>query len=179
MYACTWVLCWSVCELLHVWYYLVEIEIFGFFVLVLFWLIMSDILKCFWSPDGCDQDFGGVGCEHYLIYSLNNIDWSLWALSGCPQNISIYSVGHRGGIFPCDVVVDILHMLLIPWWVLSIFLVGMGCEHLLILFIEWPWLIVVSAWWLASRYWCLVRRTYRRNIYLRCCRWQTLFIVFI
>ena len=31
MYVCTWIFCWSVCEFLHVCYYLVGIEILGFF----------------------------------------------------------------------------------------------------------------------------------------------------
>ena len=50
MYACTWIFCWSVCELLHVWYYLVGIEIFDFFVFVLFWVRIRDILIMFMIP---------------------------------------------------------------------------------------------------------------------------------
>ena len=88
-------LCCSMCGLLHVWYYLVGIEIFLFFVLVLFWVRISGILNIFLTPQ----------------------------------------------------------------WFWSRFLVSMGCEDLLILFIEWSLSIVLSDRWLASQDFYLVCRT--------------------
>ena len=44
------------------------------------------------------------------------------------------------------------------------------------LIIEWYWLIVVSARWLASQDCYLVRRTWRRNLSLRSCRWHIKYV---
>ena len=160
MYVCPWILCWSVCELLHVWYYLVGIEIFGLFCAS---FILSDIewhINMFLIPQWVwSRLLVGMGCEPSLIYSLNDLDWSLWALTGWPHKIAIYYVGRRGGIFTCNVFVDILNTFLIPWWLWSVFLVGMRYENLIILFIEWYWLIIVSALWLASWDWYIFCRT--------------------